>query len=228
MKKAAIVVLSIVIPVFVVLSCMHASVVSDHFFFRQYQLNHVSDETEIEEAELMRITDEIQLYLLGKRPDFIIDGTVDGRTRQVFNEREVRHMEDVRRLFAAGLLIRNAAGILLIVLAVYLWKVQQSRLFNAMLFGSAGFFCLALAAGLLFALDFQRYFILFHEVFFTNDLWLLDPQTSILINMVPLPFFTAVAQRIMIHSAVILAGIGAAGFLGGRRMRQKNKNHSVV
>ena len=30
---------------------------------------------------------------------------------------------------------------------------------------------------------------MFHEMFFSNDLWLLDPNTDMLINIVPEPFF---------------------------------------
>lgn len=36
---------------------------------------------------------------------------------------------------------------------------------------------------------FHRRFWIFHELIFTNDLWLLDPKTSVLINIVPEPYF---------------------------------------
>ena len=46
------------------------------------------------------------------------------------------------------------------------------------------------------ASDFSRYFIMFHHIFFTNDLWILDPSTDMLINIVPEGFFMDTAARI--------------------------------
>ncbi len=36
---------------------------------------------------------------------------------------------------------------------------------------------------------FERLFTTFHQVFFTNDLWLLDPGQDIVIGLMPLAFF---------------------------------------
>lgn len=41
----------------------------------------------------------------------------------------------------------------------------------------------ALLAGII-STDFTKYFIIFHKIFFTNDLWQLDPRTDLLINIV--------------------------------------------
>ena len=37
---------------------------------------------------------------------------------------------------------------------------------------------------------------MFHHIFFDNDLWILDPSTDLLINIVPEPFFMDTAGRI--------------------------------
>lgn len=44
--------------------------------------------------------------------------------------------------------------------------------------------------------DFTKYFVIFHKIFFDNDLWILDPATDLLINIVPEPFFMDTAARI--------------------------------
>ncbi len=49
----------------------------------------------------------------------------------------------------------------------------------------------------LLLIDFNKYFTIFHEIFFSNDLWLLDPDTSVLINMVPEVFFFQTAMIII-------------------------------
>ncbi len=54
--------------------------------------------------------------------------------------------------------------------------------------GSALFFAiLAVLAGII-STDFNKYFIIFHHIFFNNDLWMLNPDTDLLINIVPEPF----------------------------------------
>ena len=76
------------------------------------------------------------------------------------------------------------------------------------------FFGLGLILGVVIVLNFQGFFVLFHEIFFRNDLWLLDPRESILINMVPEPFFMAVAWQILLLAAAIFLICGLVG-LGG-------------
>ena len=52
--------------------------------------------------------------------------------------------------------------------------------------------------------DFSKYFIVFHKIFFNNDLWVLDPRTDMLINIVPEGFFFDTAARIALVFAVIV------------------------
>jgi len=44
--------------------------------------------------------------------------------------------------------------------------------------------------------------VIFHQIFFDNDLWILDARTDLLINIVPEPFFMDTAARI----AMLFAG----------------------
>lgn len=77
------------------------------------------------------------------------------------------------------------------------------RLSKGYLIGG-GVFLAALGAFAAYASqDFTRAFTQFHHVFFNNDLWLLDPKTDLLINMLPEGFFTDFA----IHMGVIFAGM---------------------
>ena len=49
-------------------------------------------------------------------------------------------------------------------------------------------------------------FILFHKLVFTNDLWLLDPRTDLLIRLMPIEFF--------ISYAAIIGGLWLLGMAG--------------
>ena len=44
--------------------------------------------------------------------------------------------------------------------------------------------------------SFDDLFFRFHEVAFTNDLWLLDPSTDLLIRLMPIEFFISYAAII--------------------------------
>ena len=55
-------------------------------------------------------------------------------------------------------------------------------------------------------IDFDSLFVLFHKVAFTNDLWLLDPRTDLLIRLMPIEFF--------ISYAAIIGGLWLLGMVG--------------
>ena len=73
----------------------------------------------------------------------------------------------------------------------------------------------ALAVGAMavyIALDFEGAFIAMHRLLFTNDLWLLDPRTDLLICLMPEEMFISLAVRLGLY--VIPAWAAAAGCLG--------------
>ena len=96
------------------------------------------------------------------------------------------------------MLRRIAIGIIVISLIILvLIKADLLWLMPRMVCAGAGLFFLIIAAlaGII-STDFTRYFTIFHEIFFNNDLWILDPRTDLLINIVPEPFFVDTAARI--------------------------------
>ena len=52
---------------------------------------------------------------------------------------------------------------------------------------------------ILMNVDFNKYFTIFHEIFFNNDLWLLDPNVDRLVNIFPENFFYDIAIRIITY-----------------------------
>ncbi|NLZ37996.1 MAG: TIGR01906 family membrane protein [Firmicutes bacterium] len=212
---------ALLLTIAVVLTSVQIMVNNDHFFAWQFIKNDVTKQTKIEHSELMRILDEIQAYLFGRRADFIIYGEIAGERRQVFNAREIAHMHDVRVLFKYGIILRNSCALVGGILLFTLWRKKKELLFNTLFFSALVFLILALVGGLLLYFDFNRYFVLFHEIFFTNDLWILDPRTSILINMVPIEFFISIVKAIGLISVSGMLLIGALGALGKYRLRSR-------
>ena len=63
---------------------------------------------------------------------------------------------------------------------------------------------ISLILGLIMSTDFTRYFTIFHQIFFDNDLWILNPATDLLINIVPEPFFMDTALYIGLVFGIFL------------------------
>ena len=66
------------------------------------------------------------------------------------------------------------------------------------------------------AVDFSSAFTFFHEVLFTNDLWLLDPETDMLLRLLPEQFFAdfagTIAARALAYMAAVPLGIFGVKF----------------
>jgi len=63
------------------------------------------------------------------------------------------------------------------------------------------------------AVDFDGAFTFFHRLLFTNDLWLLDPRTDLLIRICPQSMFAAMGLRIALLSLGGMAGVTALAVL---------------
>ena len=173
---------------------------------------------------------DVMDYCMGRRPDFAA-GVLP------FSAEGAGHFADVRGLFLGGLWLRRIGLMFTLAFAalLYFWKrgrkdrsAYLARAVPGSLCAGTGVFfaaCLALAA--VISTDFSRYFVVFHHIFFDNDLWILDPDTDMLINIVPEAFFMDTALRIAIVFAIFVTiFFGACLFLWlkGRKAAEKGGN----
>lgn len=120
---------------------------------------------------------------------------------EVLNDREQQHMRDVRDLVLLAQKVSQLCMTLAAGLAVAVaWTGARSKR-TAMPIGVlAGVTIVAACAGLIVlmmnAQGFEALFIRFHELFFANDLWQLNPQTDILIRMMPQLLFERAAMDV--------------------------------
>jgi integral membrane protein (TIGR01906 family) len=72
-----------------------------------------------------------------------------------------------------------------------------------------------------FAVDFNTAFIVFHEIFFTNDYWIFDPRTDPVITILPETFF--------LHAALLILGLILLAVIGlTRAYRRLSRKNSAV
>ena len=69
---------------------------------------------------------------------------------------------------------------------------------------------LAAILGVAMSIDFTSCFTLFHKFFFTNNLWIFDPETDYMIRMLPEGFFLDMVIRVGVIFIVLLAVPGVA------------------
>jgi len=171
------------------------------------------------------VTEEMMAYLRGNRADLVVETNVDGKNQEFFNDREKAHMVDVKNLFVGGLWIRRIA-ILIFVLTIILivktksdWKRFLPKCF---LIGCGIFIGIVGVAGVLVASNFNKYFLVFHKVAFRNDLWLLNPETDLLIRMLPEGFFLDMVMRIGIIILLLMFISTVISIVALYRFKDKN------
>ena len=193
------------------------------FYEKAYDKYNLHKTTGLSKRNYVDLCENILVYLNGQM-DFLYNrAVVFGSEKYLFSQKELLHMEDVKELFVQGYLARNlsfAFLILFMITAIRLPRGSKHLAGKLLFWGSAALLILTIVLGLLLQTDFYRHFTLFHQVFFTNDLWLLNPETDLLINMFPLEFFNDMAIRIMMYFAAGLAAVASIGYFVS-----KNHNH---
>ena len=128
----------------------------------------------------------------------------------LFNEREILHMRDVKHLLSKVEYVQQISFALIIigVLSGFLTRNRGhlARSVRYICRGGGFTLCITVLVGLLVVGGFQRVFILFHLVSFDNDLWILDPRRDFLIMMFPTGFFFD--ATILIALMTVVEGIG--------------------
>lgn len=189
------------------------------FYEEQYRLLGRPEAIGISEEDLIRVTQELLDYSAGRREALDSRAVIRGVERQVFNEREIAHMVDVKNLFAQAFLARDVSLISLIVIFIVFYVLFGKQIW-------AGFsktyiavclstFALLGALSLFAVIDFTLFWDLFHRLTFDNYLWLLDPRTDIMIQMVPEQFFFNTVMRIIVYFviAILVPAFASATYL---------------
>ncbi|MCT4688159.1 TIGR01906 family membrane protein [Vallitalea sp.] len=166
----------------------------------QYERHDILEQTNMSLDELTKVTINMIAYLKDSRESLDMKAVINGREQEVFGEREKSHMVDVKKIFVIGTYIRNISLIIFVIAISYMAITNKKMLtitFSMVKYVFAVIIMLILILSGLLLIDFNKYFTIFHEIFFSNDLWLLDPKTDILINIVPEIFFFQTAMIIV-------------------------------
>lgn len=151
-------------------------------------------------------------YLLNDAgPEYLADLRFEDGSA-VFNEREVRHMLDVKIVVGGALFALRVALLALGLAGLAAWRFGwQAELVTGIRRGGWLLAGLILGLGGFAALSFTQFFTAFHALFFEGDSWLFY-YSDTLIRLFPIRFW-------MDASFIILGGSALGGFLLGRFLK---------
>ncbi|HSB91330.1 MAG TPA: TIGR01906 family membrane protein [Anaerolineales bacterium] len=164
------------------------------------------------EERIAQANVDLEYLLNDAGPEFLGDlRFADGTA--VYNERELRHMVDVKRLVQAALRVWLASVVLAAGLGLLLSRAKGSgRVSLGLHWGSILTFALMVVIGLGILVGFSVVFVGFHRIFFQGDSWLFF-YSDTLIRLFP--------ERFWYDAFLLLAGStlveAAAVFLLTRR-----------
>lgn len=192
------------------------------FYMKEYRKYNITNVTKMNYEDLERVTNKLISYLKNEEKNLNIKANIDGKIEEVFGEREKKHMVDVKKLFNIGYKIRNIAIILIfIVILIIIKTIRNSKRALLISFLYTGIIPIILSTMLfiLVKIDFHKYFTHFHKIFFTNDLWLLNPKTDVLIQMLPLGFFIDITITVLTWYIVISLVMVVASAISLRKIK---------
>ena len=192
-----------ILDLILVLTVIHA-VGTDAALYHSEQLRaDILPMAGISDASLRALDDQLAACL---------KGDAEALEGAPFNDRELAHMADCHDLFALLRKVRSRLipwAVLLTVGGAYVLRDRKRARLCAGLSPLA--VLMPLGAFALYALsDFDRAFTLFHRLLFKNDLWLLDPETDLLIRVCPESMFMHMGARIAVYSLIGIFAVSAA------------------
>ncbi|WP_314083717.1 DUF1461 domain-containing protein [uncultured Gemella sp.] len=144
-----------------------------------------------------------------------------------YTPKDILHMVDVRTLYNIShkimiifLIIFIISTILLVILCKRNTIYYISKTFNKVLLS---FFVVIGGLACIISYNFNSFWIKFHQLLFSNDLWLLSPDESNLIQMVPEEFFISLITKIIIHIFILFISLFIINFV----IKKKAKNISI-
>lgn len=221
-RTAALVLFCLSLPILLLTTNVRGAVNEFRLYEYGFQKYGAAERMNLDAGELRRAARElIQYFNSTEEPLSIVAGG-----RELFNEREVIHLRDVKGLIQLDYLVQKLALAYALAYLGIAWLIQRKgwgrRVAWGAMAGSALTLGLFLIMGLAMALGFEQVFVAFHQVSFSNPFWMLSATDS-LILMFPEGFFYDMAMFIALATIVEALLLGGGTFLYLRTSRAKQR-----
>ena len=140
-----------------------------------------------------------------------------------YTGKDILHMQDVRILYSLSyktmiffIVVFTISTILLIILCKKRTIFYITNTFNKVLLA---FIIVIGILSCIISYNFTSFWIKFHQLLFSNDLWLLSPDESNLIQMVPEEFFISLITTIILHIFMLFISLFILNTIVKKRMK---------
>lgn len=196
------------------------------WYYEKYQAYGLSQSIGISEEEITASLWRLIDYMEGRVDSIQLTVTEYGKTVEMYNQQEIDHMVDVRALYQAWRGVRDfglpgAAVLLLAALSLTPKGKRLGLVSRGFLAASAAFGAVLLGLGIWVAVDFNGFWVAFHHLFFTNDLWLMDYATCRMIRICPEQLFNDIVVRFGLLFLIPFGLLLAGAFWGKARARKR-------
>ena len=185
--------------------------------FEKYSISRISG---ITDADLRQVGADIRHYINSGDEPLAVRTRILGEERDLFNEREIIHMKDVKSLVRGVYVLALVSAVYLTAMVLIGFGVQRGRFVPALAkrlaWGGGLTLILLVVFGIAALVGFDSVFLKFHQLSFANDFWQLDPRTDYLVRIFPQDFWvdaTMWGAVRAISGALILTVAGSSYFL---------------
>lgn len=208
------------VPVFLVTGSVTWAFNNPGLYNQGFEKYNVSLYTGISDADLRQAGADIRRYFNSGDEPLVVRTRVFGQEQEIFNQREVDHMRDVKVLVRRVYLLAGLSGLYILSVAVvglvWLKKPFVDTLARFLLWGGVVTLAFLLVMGLFAATGFNTLFLKFHQLSFSNDFWQLDPHRDYLVMMFPIGFWFDATIRVAataLGGALVLSSASGAYLL---------------
>lgn len=225
------------------LTCFQITINQDGYFVRLSQQFQTGQAVGITDQEAGQVLDHLVDYMEGREESIQMTLEVNGQSQELFTQDEITHMEDVQKLYQTARLGRDICLIgaaVLYLLVLLFGRPRPFRLWAGGYLASCGLTAVVGGGLTIWAVrDFNSFWTKFHQLLFSNDLWLMDPEKSKMILLCPAELFQSILRQgglWTLSAMVLLAAISMiciirrprggkreklpVGGKGGRRLRK--------
>jgi len=200
----------------------------DDFLPKRFERYSVTDNIPpIKKEELDKVGIHIMRYLIGKERDLQMKVDINGKNLPFFNEQDIFHMREVRDIFIGSLRFRNILCFIIsavLILSFTKFKYHKNTIFKMTHNSISILFFIQMVMGVFIRVNFESFFILFHNILFNNDKWLFDAETDMMINILPQElFFESAVLIISLYSIFMLIEIFIFYFLS--KVKKVDRNY---
>ena len=156
------------------------------FYKNFYEKENLAPSINTTNSELINNTENLLAYLKGNA----------SLNKNWFSDKDILHMVDVKHLYDVSFKVMIICLIIFIITTIIIIITKKNKTLAIFIL------LIAILTGII-AYNFNSFWIKFHTILFSNDLWLLSPDESNLIKMVPEEFFISLITRIIIHIFIV-------------------------